>query len=236
MKLKKVTPKVLFAALGLMIGSTLLTSCGKDNNSPAPVPAIANLALYHASPGSPELTFRINGSANQLKDFTYSKFLPYVNIQEGNYEFSFTKKDATDVLSKLSTSIKKDKFYTLHVTDVTSKQTIVVTEDDLTAPAADKAKIRFVNLSPDAGALDVTISGKTDPLFKNAAFKSASTFAAADPGAEVTFQVTETTKTTVLAKVEKVKIEKGKIYTIYANGLKAATDATKLSVNVVTNK
>ncbi|WP_379086879.1 hypothetical protein [Pedobacter sp. UC225_65] len=33
-----------------------------------------------------------------------------------------------------------------------------------------------------------------------------------------------------------VKIEEGKIYTVYARGLKAATDETKLGVAVFTHK
>jgi hypothetical protein len=109
-------------------------------------------------------------------------------------------------------------------------------EDDLTAPAADKANVRFVNMSPDAGNLDLAITGQTTPLFAKTAFKGATKFVAVAPGAELNFQINENTKTDVLAKVEKIKIEKGKIYTIWAKGLKAATDSTKLALGVITNK
>ena len=46
--------------------------------------------------------------------------------------------------------------------------------DDLSAPATDKAYIRFINLSPDAPALDLAKTSATTMLITNKAFKNAS--------------------------------------------------------------
>lgn len=170
------------------------------------------------------------------KPLTYNTVIGYGDIKAGATEFSFTKKDGTEVLAKISGTIKLSSSYTLIVGDKSPKTSLVLVEDDLSAPAADKAKVRFANLSPDAAVLDLYVSGKTDAGVSKKAFKDVSGFINVDPGAEVKFEIKENGKTDVLATLDKYKVEKGKIYTIWAKGLKDATDATKLGIEVMTNK
>lgn len=225
--------KTLVCALTL---TTIFSSCkkDKDNNPPAAIKP-ASLAVVHAAPGVSELDFFIDNA--KIKSFTYNSIIDYVAIPKpGKKELSATKKGLTDVLVKLPVDIAEDKAYTAFVADPTGK-TIVFVSDDLTAPAADKAKIRFINLSPDAGVLDLNITGKAEALVAKKAFKEASTFINTEAGAEINFEIKENGKPDVLATLPKVKIEKGKIYTIWAKGLKAGTtDDTKLGVAVMTNK
>jgi hypothetical protein len=217
----------------LLSGAVMLSSCSKDNNAPVTLPA--GLAIAHVSPGSPEYTFKLNGTKVNIKALTYGTVNPYGALQPGSYEFSITKKDSARVITKSTVEVKSDQAYSVYIADVPSKATFVLTEDDLSAPAADKAKIRFVNLSPDAASLDLSVTGKA-VLFSKTAFKGSTAFTAVDPGAEVGFEIKENTGTTVLATLPKVKVEKGKIYTILAKGLKAATDSTKLALGVITNR
>ncbi|MBE9586241.1 DUF4397 domain-containing protein [Mucilaginibacter sp. JRF] len=222
-------------AVGLLGIALMFTACSDDDNV-SPAPGVANLAVVHAAPGSPELSLSVNGTKSNIKKLTFGTFIGYANINEGNAEFSITKKDSTKVLTKSTAALKSGKYYSLIIADVPAKTAFTLVEDDLTAPAADKAKVRFVNLSPDGGSLDLSITGQTTPLYTKTAFKAATAFTAVTPGAELNFEIRENTKPEVLAKIEKVKIEKGKIYTIWAKGLKAATDSTKLSLGVITNK
>jgi hypothetical protein len=147
-----------------------------------------------------------------------------------------TKKDSTRILAKSTLLLTNGKAYSLFIADVPSKAAFTLVEDDLTSPAADKANLRFINMSPDAGNLDLAVTGQAAPLFTKTLFKGVTAFSAITPGSEINFEIRENAKTEVLAKIEKVKIEKGKIYTIWAKGLKAANDTTKLSLAVITNK
>ena len=222
-------------AAALFAIALTITACSDDKND-LPAPSEAALTVVHASPGSPELTLKINGTKANARALTFGTAFPYSAIIANTYEFSITKKDSSRVMVKSNLELKANKYYSLYIADIPTKPVFVLTEDNLTAPAADKANVRFVNLSPDAGALDLGITGVATNVFTKTAFKESTAFTGVTPGAELTFEIKENTKTEVIAKVEKVKIEKGKIYTIWAKGLKAAADSTKLAVKVITNK
>lgn len=232
---KNTSFSILKPVAGLLAVVLSITACSKNNDN-TPAPGVSGLAIVHAAPGSPELSFKINGNKSNIKALTYGTFINYGNIIEGTYALTITKKDSARVLATSSSTFKNGKIYSLFIDDVPNKTGFTLIEDDLTAPAADKANVRFVNMSADGGNLDLAITGQVTPLFTKTAFKSATAFTAVVPGTEINFQINENTKANVLAKIEKIKIEKGKIYTIWAKGLKAATDSTKLSLGVITNK
>jgi hypothetical protein len=233
-KLKHFPSFFLKPALGLLAIAVAFTACSDDKDAPTP-PASA-LAIVHAAPGSPALDFKINGTKANGTNLTFGTFLSYGAIVSKTYEMGVTKKDSTRVLTKSDLELKNNKAYTVFVTGVPATPSLVLIEDDLSAPATDKAKLRFVNLSPDGGNLNLGVTGQATPLFTNTAFKAATAFSSVDPAAALTLEIKENTKPEVLATLANVKIEKGKIYTIWAKGLKAATDSTKLALKVITNK
>lgn len=221
----------------LVLATLLFTACKKDDNAKPPVTQNGKLALLISSPGAPELSFVLGGAKFATsKSLNYNTTIDYLNIKAGTYELAVTKKDATEVLSKVSGTIKNSTNYTFIVTDKSPKAALILVTDDLSAPVANKAKIRFANLSPDAPVLDLYVSGKTESGISKKAFKEVSGFVSVDPATEAKIEIRENSKTDVLATLDKIKIEKGKIYTVYAKGLKDATDATKFGIDIMTNK
>lgn len=224
------------ATLVLLAVSTL-AACKKDKDKTPPTINPGRVAMLVSSPGATEFSFLLNGTkTTTAKALTYNTVIDYTDIKAGTGEFSFTKKDATEVLAKINYEIKSQRNYSLIVTDKSPKAALILVEDDLSAPAAGKAKVRFVNLSPDAPELDLYVAGKLDAGVTKKAFKAVSSFVSIDPGAEIKFEIKENGKTDVLATLDKYKIESGKIYTIWARGLKDATDVTKLGVEAMVNK
>ncbi|WP_316848503.1 DUF4397 domain-containing protein [Pedobacter psychrodurus] len=237
MKTQKNLNGLIKTGATLILSAIMFTACKKDG--PVLPPAVQNgkLAVLVSSPGAAELSLLINGAkATTAKPLTYNTTMDYSDFKSGAVEFGVTKKDATEVLAKITGTIKANTNYTLFLTDKSPKATVILSEDDLSAPATDKAKIRFVNLSPDATLLDLYLAGKTETGISKKAFKDVSGFINVDAAAEAKFEIKENGKTDVLATLEKVKIEKGKIYTIYAKGLKDATDVSKLGIDVMINK
>jgi len=90
--------------------------------------------------------------------------------------------------------------------------------DDLTAPPAGKAKVRFVHASPNAPAVDVSVTGAAEPLFTNVAFKNASSYQTVDAGT-VNLQVSPTGTSNVVLTLPSITLNDGTVYTIYAVGL-----------------
>ena len=67
-------------------------------------------------------------------------------------------------------------------------------------------------------------------------FKDYSDAIVIDAGDKVTFLIREHDTAKLVAMLSDVKIEEGKIYTIYVNGLKSAKDETKLGVSIYIHK
>jgi hypothetical protein len=220
----------------LLLAAAIFTSCKKDSVKPPVLAKPAKLTVVHASPGGPEFTFLINDVAATPKAFTYNTILDYQDVKAGDKQLSLVKKGTTDIIVKTPFTLKEDKSYTAFVTDKAPKAVFALFEDDLSAPTGDNAKIRFVNVSPDAPALDLLVGGKAEATLTKKAFKEATAFVNVAAAAEQKFEIVENGKTVVLATLDKVKIEKGKVYTIWVKGLKDATDDTKLGLAVMTNK
>ena len=228
----KATSKLLIAAITL---SVAMVSCSDDENVPVPE-QISGLSVIHASPTTEKLDFFVeNKKANSI-DFAYTNKIDYLNLISGSRKLSINKKGiATPVLSETMT-LNPSIGYSLFIIDKFETVKFLMLTDDLVKPAAGKAKVRFVNVSPDAPALNLAIAGKTTDLFTNKSFKEYSSFEAIDAAEKVTFNVKNKETDAVETTIADVKIEDGKIYTIWVKGLKSATDDTKLGVAVFSHK
>ena len=90
-------------------------------------------------------------------------------------------------------------------------------EDDLTSPAAGKAKVRFFHLNSYMAAtvpLKVTVKGTT-VVKDNLVFGEVTEYLQVDPGAK--FSVTSTGITTPLS-IDDANLIAGKVYTIWLGG------------------
>jgi len=233
--MKQKSTLILKSLFSASILAMAFTACKKDKNPETP--KNAKLSIIHASPGNPELSFYVNGQkANTSTSLTYSTTIPYADIKPGSQVLSVTKKGASEVLAKSSFDLKSANNFSVYVAGTPTNTVLVFAQDDLSAPAAGKAKVRFVNMSPNAGSLDFSVEGKTVALASNQDFKSVTGYSSIDPGNEVTFEIKQNGKTEVLTNLPKVKIEQGKIYTLWAKGIIASADATtKLGLGMIKN-
>lgn len=222
--------KIICALFALTL---FLSACKKDWGNSDTI-TIAGIGFVHASPGTGALNFIVDNQKANNKEFNYTNDLGYFGIYPGTKLFGITKKDSLKYLSTANVSLQSGLFYSAFVIDVLPAPKILVVEDDLTAPATGKAKIRFINLSPDATALDLAVEGTSTALVTAKAYKEASAFISIDPSASYNFQIKESN--TVTATLPATKIEAGKIYTLWAKGLKSKTDSTKFGLSIITNK
>lgn len=227
----KATSKVLVAAITL---SVVLVSCSKDDQ--APQDQISGLSVVHASPNAEKFDILLDTKKVNTADFAFTNKIDYLNVISGNRKITITKKGLTTPLFADTMTLKPNVGYSLFVIDKLEVLKYLLLKDDLTVPATGKARIRFVNLSPDAPALNLAIAGKTVDVFTNKQFKQFSDFESIDAAEKVTFNVKNKETGTLEASIADVKIESGKIYTIWVKGLKAATNDTKLGVAVYTHK
>jgi hypothetical protein len=120
----------------------------------------------------------------------------------------------------------------------------LVVEDNLAAPAAGKAHVRFFHLAPGAPAVWINAEGSTTAIFNDRRYRATSSgsgstlvnfnaFTPVDAGT-YTFEVRTGSATgNVALTVPGVVLEDGKIYTIYAKGTLAGTGANALGAGVI---
>ncbi len=110
----------------------------------------------------------------------------------------------------------------------------MVVTDDLTAPAAGNAHVRFIHLSPDAPAVDITTTTGAI-VFGNKSFKEFTAFTPLATGTydlQVRLQGTDT----VVLDLPGIALADGNIYTVFAKGFVAGSGDQALGAQIIVNK
>jgi hypothetical protein len=219
------------ALLSLVV--LIAASCRKEDHNSGSSGA-SNLALVHASPGKVAYDVKLNGRRINPGPFTYGNYYNYASVPSGSAIFTITS-GTNIVVARDSFSLRPCDAYSLYVTNIPTKVSLLLTEDDLSAPAPGKAKVRFINLNPDAGPLNLNYLGDTTTLFSNIPFKSNTAFIQVTPATGIGFAITDSTGKNVLATSVKYRIDQGGIYTIVGKGARSATDTATAAIGVIVN-
>jgi len=233
--MKTLTNKGSFKYLFLFVAAGIagLSSCKKDDNpsSPAVIKQAAYVSITNAVEGSLAQDLYLDGVKVNLsaQAVSYGQTSSYLTSTEGTHAGNFTNTNTTTATASVNVTFTGGQYYSIYYTGSGSGQSSVTLVDDLTAPAAGKAKVRFVQLSQALTAgVDFGINATTK-LVSNLAYKAASAYNSVD--ANTTFFLYASGSTTATLSLP-VTIEAGKIYTIYVSGNTTAT----LKYNVVVQK
>ncbi len=93
---------------------------------------------------------------------------------------------------------------------------LLILQDDLSVPTAGSARVRFVNVSPNAPALDLAQTGAA-PLSSGVAYKEASGYVDVPPGS-ISMELRAAGSSNVLATLPGASLAAGVVYTVYAMG------------------
>ncbi len=230
--IKKITPanRLSFMKTMMIAGSLLtLTSCLKNDDDFTPQ-QVAAVSIFHASPGTPAFNF-ITDRGTGNGPFAFGQRTLYSLFSAGQRKVSIRKVGGTqDTLRTGTLNLEADKYYSVYVVDAAPNPNFLVIKDSLSSPAAGKAKIRFINLSPDAGNLSLT-TGTDSVLFNATAYKTHTLFNEIPGNKNYAFKIK--LNDTQKAIKENIEIKSGRIYTIWARGLDNTTnDTLKTSVQV----
>lgn len=210
--------------LGLLMFSTavVFSSCLKDDTG-GPSQISATTAV-NAVPGSEGFDIALDN--NLLNDpylgeeFVYTDVLPYKNAYPGSRLVRVFDPQGTPDTPPLvyeTVNFVAGSFYSLYVVGYDELE-IMVTEDDLSDPGEGNAKIRFIQLSPDAPALDIMDAGGDATLASNMEFKDVVDFTTLEAGEAYTFNVMENGGTDVVHTFD-LTPESNRIYTVWIKGL-----------------
>ncbi len=223
-----IIPPVCFAFLVVV-----MTSCLDDDQANEPIP-VAYVSLYHASPNAPELDVFVDD--RQVNRLEFTDYTGYLNFYTGNRHFEISPLNASNALIDTTVTFTNGAFYSIFIVNNLSNVETLTVLDSASAPSSGKAKIRFINLSPDAGAFDVTVDESSSPLFAGQAFKTSSNFVELD-AAESSFVLKASGGSDELVSVSDAELQAGKFYTIIARGFVTPPSGNnnELSLEIITN-
>jgi hypothetical protein len=222
--------KVLMSLLLAATVATTITSCEKDDEPVVVVPGNAKVMVVHASPDAPGVDLLVDNAKQNTAALAFTQNTSYLTVKEGARNIKVNAAGTTTSVINKDVTFDKDKTYTLFAANTLANIEPILLTDDLTAPAAGKAHVRFVHLSPDAPAVDIAVTGGA-AVFPNVAFKGSTAFKPLDAGT-VSLEARLAGTSTVALPVGNVTLVGGKIYTVYARGILA--NGT-LDVSIIAN-
>jgi hypothetical protein len=126
--------------------------------------------------------------------------------------------DTSQPLTEKSQNLGGGRHYTIVVMPGTNeKTTLYVVNDNITTPPADKAQVRVINASPDAGEIDIVQKQENKELFSGVNFETGTSYMNVDP-MQTTLEVRQEGQDKPIVTVPNANFEKGKFYTIVVTG------------------
>jgi hypothetical protein len=235
MKTYKNTPKGLTTLFSIIcLAAFMLSSCSKSAANFNYSPPIAGLAFIQASADEPAVDLLVNNSKYSTTPITYGQSFSYVTIFGGKIPVAVNN-DATGKTMVADTiQFAQDVGYTMFLCNTVSQPQLFLLTDTLAGPGSGMSSVRFVNVCPDAGPVDLVVKGGAT-ITGNKSFKGHSSFSTLPANVQYTFEVHQAGTATVLASVIG-KFNPGFVYTIWFHGLTAGTAGKDgLAADIFTN-
>ncbi|HTH82149.1 MAG TPA: DUF4397 domain-containing protein [Mucilaginibacter sp.] len=214
-----------------------LSSCLK--NTPVPIsnePQIAQLSIINAAPSTQSVDFYLDQTKLNPTALAYGGGLDYINIPTGTKTATFYLTGTQQVVKTSPIYTEPNIHYSLFLSNLLTTPDFLLLADTINNPPNPNnvGLIRFINLSPDAQAVDLGISGTNANLAENKSYKGYSNFVQIS-GNTVTLQVKKAGTSTVLFSLPNVALQRGGVYTAWLHGFAATTDQTKLTLSIQSN-
>jgi|SRR6185503_5198791 len=215
---------ILFAVIAV------IESCkNNDNVFPKVTPAYLNVVNASAD----TLNYYLNGTRQNNGSSLFPGGQSFYNaIPAGAENVQFKKSGAFNVLFSYPIKLQDSTNYSLYVTGETAAGAFN-TVDFLTTAGIDTTtnfKLRFVNASPDAGSLDVTVDSAS---YKNCAFQSSSAFLLYGSGPKEVKVFPAGSSTASIDTV--ITFQQQHAYTLFSKGVLKGKGTARFNVAVAIN-
>ena len=215
-----------------VITAVSFSSCIKNHDDYyTPQQPVALISAINASPDAQPVDFFLDQNRTAQYPIANGTSQDYIRAYTGKRNIIFYT-GGNKIISDTAT-LKDKTLYSAFLANLVSKPDFILLTDTVKQPASGMASIRFINLSPDAPAADLAIKGG-NVLVSNKSYKGYSGFVTLPINASYNFEIRQTGTNTVLATLTDLDIRNG-LYTIWLQGIAAATDQTKLSAHIQNN-
>lgn len=236
-------------AIQALLPATLLLAACSKSSTPAPAaPDQARVVLVHDDPNNSTRPIRVTVGTSESASLAYGANSGYQNIVTGSVIFKTTIAATGGATLNMETkTIAKDKSYSYFVYSGANQGSALglLTEDDLTTPAAGTAKVRLVyvgqNLPSPLGLSKPGSNNTLVAVIPPLGSGSASAFVTIPAGTD-SYNLVNASSNTIFpfagASVLATNFASGRIYTIVLRGTSnatAPTDIEKFTLDLITN-
>lgn len=238
-KMKRMKKGIIMSLLVVAGCSIFLTSCLKNNNNNQPVQPQAGLYVLHASPDAPDV-FVYSDSAKLFSQSLSYYHSPggYLAVDTSWHKIAFLNSSSGDTLAAGTYDFQDGKLYTAILYDSLDKAKIMRIDDNFSSFDQSKVNIRFLNLSPDAPAMDLyldTTAVYTSRTFadnvENTSYNDVKTL----NGGTYDITLKRHSDSTTLKTRASITLTPGYAYTIISAGFVNGTGDQAQQIGIITN-
>jgi len=233
MKAQMKKPWLILPVLGLML--TFVVGCSDDDeDNPMTNSPQAQVMVVHSSPNAPAVDVLVD-NAVALDSVTFPVNSSYLPVPAGTRNVKINvDAGGTNVIDS-NLTVTDGNAFSVFAIDSVSNVRLAVFADDLSDPASGNAHLRFIHLSPNAPAVNITDnSGNIISGFGSVAFTETAGFVPL-PAGTYNLQVRDAaTNNTVVLTLNNVTLTDGQIYTVWASGFLSGSPA--LDAQIIVNK
>jgi hypothetical protein len=217
------------------------TSCAKEKTSTvAPSNLLSKLLFVHAATDVAKVDFYLDTYKQNSSPVIYSRTLGYFGARGG--EQSFVIRIPNTNLPLISDKIALDNRanYTMVFTGLSSSTAyplgvLFIPDSAQALPSIGKAKLRFVNASPNGQLFDIyannTLAFASSPYLQVTDYLEL-------PAGTWNFKINLTktpamTSDSTVADVERVVLQDGRLYTLFTRGIPGRIDSAALNAFVI---
>jgi hypothetical protein len=160
--------RALRATLAAAMAATLLVGCGGSSEDPTK----AHVRLVNASAGYDSLALSLDDTL-AVSGVGYAADPAYLDVDPKATNASLSAPSSAAVLASTAVALTKKKFYSVLAYGNAGTLAAQLLDDNTGAPDSGKALVRVINTAPDAGSLDLYLTGSGDSLTASTALQSA---------------------------------------------------------------
>ena len=197
------------------------------------MPATAMVKVVHASPDAPAVDLYVDG-AKAGSGLAFPNNTGYLTVGAGTRAVKVTPSGSMSAVIDAAVRFDARRSYSVFATGPVSALQPLVLEDNLSAPAMGNAHVRFLHLSPDAPAVDITTTDGT-VVFGDVSFRGYTEFTPL-PAGTYDLQVRLAGTATKVLDLPGITLASGRIYTVFARGFVSGSGASALNAEIIVNK
>jgi Domain of unknown function (DUF4397) len=224
-------PIILSVGVCMMI---FAASCNSKNDNTNPQQG--EFLVANISPDAEPLNVYISSTLLGT-GLSYGIYTPYYSATAGAYTFSFTNASNNTVLSNTVT-LAANKKYSYFLVDSFKAITSSLVEDNFVIPGADSVYIRFFNLSPDAGTLQLADATSGLSLYTRDFNDQSSNSIYANfdrmPAGIYTLQLKNLNDSVIATKVD--TLSASHVYSLFAKGFYNGAGDQAIGIGQITNQ